>query len=81
MAHVVVSEEIREVWQWFLELLKKHKGLVSTFECIFPGADNRFCVRNLHGNMKTPGFRGLAFKKELQNAAKATTMPGFNFRV
>ncbi|KAL0300141.1 UNVERIFIED_CONTAM: hypothetical protein Scaly_3058000 [Sesamum calycinum] len=89
LAYAVVSGETREAWQWFLELLKddlhvvrndvytfisdKQKGLIPAFEYVFPGADNRFCVRHLHGNMKTAGFRGLAFKKGLWNAAKATT--------
>ncbi|KAL0440618.1 UNVERIFIED_CONTAM: hypothetical protein Sradi_0000700 [Sesamum radiatum] len=59
----------------------KQKGLIPAFEYVFPGANNRFCVRHLHGNMKTAGFRGLAFKKVLWNAAKATTMSEFNYRM
>ncbi|KAL0423308.1 UNVERIFIED_CONTAM: hypothetical protein Sradi_0865600 [Sesamum radiatum] len=97
LAYAVVSGETREAWQWFLELLKddlhvvrdavytfisdKQKGLIPAFEYVFPGADNRFCVRHLHGNMKTAGFRGLAFKKGLWNAAKATTLSEFNYRM
>ncbi|KAL0374350.1 UNVERIFIED_CONTAM: hypothetical protein Sradi_3350700 [Sesamum radiatum] len=81
LAYAVVAGETRESWQWFLELLKgdlhivrddtytfisdKQKGLIPAFECVFPGADNRFCVRHMHNNMKTAGFRGLAFKKGL----------------
>ncbi|KAL0307892.1 UNVERIFIED_CONTAM: hypothetical protein Sangu_3004900 [Sesamum angustifolium] len=97
LAYAVVSGETREAWQWFLELLKgdlhvvrddvytfisdKQKQLIPAFEYVFPGADNRFCVRHLHGNMKIAGFRGLAFKKVLWNAAKATTMSEFNYRI
>ncbi|KAL0427725.1 UNVERIFIED_CONTAM: hypothetical protein Slati_2947300 [Sesamum latifolium] len=97
LAYVVVAGETRESWQWFLELLKgdlhivrddtytfisdKQKGLIPAFECVFPGADNRFCVRHMHNNIKTAGFRGLAFKKGLWNAAKATTVSEFNFRM
>ncbi|KAL0456463.1 UNVERIFIED_CONTAM: hypothetical protein Slati_0985500 [Sesamum latifolium] len=93
----LMSGETRESWEWFLELLKgdlnvvrddaytfisdKQKGLVPAFESVFPGATNRFCVRHLHNNMKTAGFRGLAFQKALWNAARATTLPEFNIRM
>ncbi|KAL0458059.1 UNVERIFIED_CONTAM: hypothetical protein Slati_0433100 [Sesamum latifolium] len=59
LAYAIVSGETRESWQWFLELLKgdlnvvrddtytfisdKQKGLIPTFESVFPGATNRFC--------------------------------------
>ncbi|KAL2243380.1 UNVERIFIED_CONTAM: hypothetical protein Sindi_0456000 [Sesamum indicum] len=97
LAYAVVSGETREAWQWFFELLKddshiirddiytfisdKQKGLFPAFEYVFPGADNRFYVRHLYGNMKTVGFRGLAFKKALWIAAKATIVSEFNFRM
>ncbi|KAL0319829.1 UNVERIFIED_CONTAM: hypothetical protein Sradi_5244400 [Sesamum radiatum] len=97
LAYAVVSGETREAWRWFLELLRddlhivrddtftfisdKQKGLIPAFESMFPGSDNRFCVRHLHGNMKSAGFRGLAFKKGLWNAAKATTMSEFIFKM
>ncbi|KAK4405010.1 hypothetical protein Sango_0869600 [Sesamum angolense] len=97
LAYAVVSGETRESWEWFLELLKgdlnvvrddtytfisdKQKGLIPAFESVFPGATNRFCVRHLHNNMKTAGFRGLAFKKTLWNAARATTLHEFNLRM
>ncbi|KAL0368349.1 UNVERIFIED_CONTAM: hypothetical protein Scaly_1053800 [Sesamum calycinum] len=42
------------------------------------GVDNRFCVRHLHGNMKTAGFKGLAFKRALWAAARATTNAEFD---
>ncbi|KAL0395601.1 UNVERIFIED_CONTAM: hypothetical protein Scaly_0008500 [Sesamum calycinum] len=97
LAYAVVSGETRESWEWFLELLKgdlnvvrddtytfisdKQKGLIPAFESVFPGATNRFCVRHLHNNMKTAGFRGLAFKKTLWNVARATTLHEFNLRM
>ncbi|KAL0430742.1 UNVERIFIED_CONTAM: hypothetical protein Sradi_0700200 [Sesamum radiatum] len=97
LAYAVVAGETRESWQWFLELLKgnlhilrddiytfisdKQKGLIPAFECVFPSPDNRFCVMHMHNNMKTAGFRGLAFKKGMWNAAKAATVSEFNFRM
>ncbi|KAL0423428.1 UNVERIFIED_CONTAM: hypothetical protein Sradi_0877600 [Sesamum radiatum] len=97
LAYAVVSGETRNSWPWFLELLKgdlnvvrdhtytfisdKQKSLIPAFESVFPGATNRFCVRHLHNNMKTAGFKGLAFKKTLWNAARATTLHEFNFRM
>ncbi|KAL0346562.1 UNVERIFIED_CONTAM: hypothetical protein Scaly_1672200 [Sesamum calycinum] len=41
------------------------------------GVENRFCVRHLHGNMKTAGFKGLGYKKALWFAAKTTTVSQF----
>ncbi|KAK4404480.1 hypothetical protein Sango_0816600 [Sesamum angolense] len=97
LAYAVVSGETRESWEWFLELLEgdlnvvrddtytfisdKQKGLIPAFESVFPGATNRFGVRHLHNNTKTTGFRGLAFKKTLWNAARATTLHEFNLRM
>ncbi|KAK4407879.1 hypothetical protein Sango_0368900 [Sesamum angolense] len=59
----------------------KQKRLIPAFKYMFPGADNRFYGRYLHGNMKTAGFRGLAFKKGLWKATKATTVSEFNYRM
>lgn len=59
----------------------KQKGLIQAFEAVFPGSDNRFCVRHLHGNLKRAGFRGLAFKTALWNAAKATTVLEWEWRM
>ncbi|KAK4409404.1 hypothetical protein Sango_0013400 [Sesamum angolense] len=41
------------------------------------GVENRFCMRHLHGNMKTAGFKGLGYKKALWFAAKTTTVSHF----
>ncbi|KAG8373238.1 hypothetical protein BUALT_Bualt11G0002900 [Buddleja alternifolia] len=97
ISYDVVSGETKIAWEWFLMLLKedlnimrddsitflsdKQKGLIPAFEKVFPGADNRFCIRHLHGNMKRAGFRGLAHKLALWNAAKASTMSDFELRM
>ncbi|KAK4410830.1 hypothetical protein Sango_0156000 [Sesamum angolense] len=93
LAYAIVSGETREAWEWFLGLLKsdlnmvredaytfisdKQKGLIPAFESVFPGSDKRYCVRHLHGNMKTAGFKGLAYKSALWNVARATTESEF----
>ncbi|KAK4392728.1 hypothetical protein Sango_2050600 [Sesamum angolense] len=97
LAYAIVSGETREAWEWFLGLLKsdlnmvredaytfisdKRKELISTFESVFPSSDKRYCVRHLHGNMKTTGFKGLAYKSALWNAARATTESEFKVRM
>ncbi|KAL0355333.1 UNVERIFIED_CONTAM: hypothetical protein Sradi_3980200 [Sesamum radiatum] len=94
IAYAVVGSETKQSWEWFLMLLKedlhiprndiytfisdKQKGLLPAFENIFPGADDRFCVRHLHGNMKTAGWKGLAYKRALWAAARATTVHEFD---
>ncbi|KAL2251285.1 UNVERIFIED_CONTAM: hypothetical protein Sindi_2250800 [Sesamum indicum] len=93
LAYAVVLSENKENWEWFLTLLKedlniirddaytfisdKQKGLLPAFEKVLPGVENRFCVRHLHGNMKTAGFKGLGYKKALWKAAKTTTVSQF----
>ncbi|KAL0394980.1 UNVERIFIED_CONTAM: hypothetical protein Slati_4464200 [Sesamum latifolium] len=93
LAYAVVMSENKDNWEWFLTLLKedlnivrddaytfisdKQKGLLPAFEKVLPGVENRFCVRHLHGNMKTAGFKGLGYKKALWFAAKTTTVTQF----
>ncbi|XP_073152770.1 uncharacterized protein [Henckelia pumila] len=55
----------------------KQKGLIPAFKSLFPDAENRFCVRHLHSNMKTDGFRGPAVKNSLWATAKAKTVADF----
>ncbi|KAL0325119.1 UNVERIFIED_CONTAM: hypothetical protein Sradi_5081200 [Sesamum radiatum] len=97
LAYAIVSGETREAWERFLGLLKsdlnmvredaytfisdKQKGLIPAFESVFPGSDKRYCVRHLHGNMKTAGFKGLAYKFALWNVARATTKSEFKVRM
>ncbi|KAL0301426.1 UNVERIFIED_CONTAM: hypothetical protein Sradi_6419400 [Sesamum radiatum] len=96
IAYAVVGGETRETWEWFLTLLRndlnihrdsdctfmsdKQKGLILAFETVFPTAENRFCVRHLHANMKRVGFKGLSYKKVLWKAARATTVTEFEAR-
>ncbi|XP_019151061.1 PREDICTED: uncharacterized protein LOC109147858 [Ipomoea nil] len=56
----------------------KQKGLIPAFESELPGVENRFCVRNLHANMKVAGFQGKALKDCLWACARATTLNAFN---
>ncbi|KAL0307395.1 UNVERIFIED_CONTAM: hypothetical protein Scaly_2984700 [Sesamum calycinum] len=97
ICYAVVMRENREIWEWFLTLLKmdlhiendcnytfmsdKQKGLVGALQELFPNAEHRFCVRHLHSNFKSNGFRGLAFKNGLWKAARATTVNQFNERI
>ncbi|KAK4407961.1 hypothetical protein Sango_0377100 [Sesamum angolense] len=97
IAYAVVNKECRETWEWFLIVLKhdlniireheytfmsdKQKGLMQAFEEVFPGCDHRFCVRHLHNNFKQAGFRGLAFKNALWNAAKSCTVGEWKMRM
>ncbi|KAL0358152.1 UNVERIFIED_CONTAM: hypothetical protein Scaly_1500900 [Sesamum calycinum] len=93
-AYAVVGSETKQSWEWFFMLLKedlhilrndiytfisdKQKGLLPAFENIFPGVDNRFCIKRLHRNMKTTGWKGLAYKRALWAVARATTVHEFD---
>lgn len=46
----------------FTFISNKQKGLISAFNIVLPGVDHRFCVRQLHGNMKVARFQGKALK-------------------
>ncbi|KAL8477002.1 hypothetical protein ACS0TY_029342 [Phlomoides rotata] len=96
VAYAVVEKENGEIWDWFLTILKrdleiqpeeftfmsdKQKGLIQAFQTVFPGSEHRFCVRHLHNNLKTAGFRGLAFKQALWKAACSTTNGEFKCRM
>lgn len=59
-------------------IFDKQKGLLSVFENVFPRADNRFCVRHLHRNMKTTEFKGLAFERALWAVVTTTTNAKFD---
>ncbi|KAG6507676.1 hypothetical protein ZIOFF_033027 [Zingiber officinale] len=93
IAIAIVNNESCETWGWFLSLLKldlniekdyewafmsdKQKGLIQAFNEVFPRANHRFCLRHLHGNFKTAGFRGEAFKNALWKCGTATTVNEF----
>ncbi|KAL0430836.1 UNVERIFIED_CONTAM: hypothetical protein Sradi_0709600 [Sesamum radiatum] len=59
----------------------KQKGLIQAFISVFPNSAHRFCVRHLHNNFKTAGFRGLAYKNALWKAARASTPDEFKLRM
>ncbi|KAL0377894.1 UNVERIFIED_CONTAM: hypothetical protein Sradi_3094900 [Sesamum radiatum] len=59
----------------------KQKGLIQAFLAVFSNSAHRFCVRHLHNNMKTAGFRGLAYKNALWKAARASTVGEFKLRM
>ncbi|XP_051133113.1 uncharacterized protein LOC127252829 [Andrographis paniculata] len=97
IVYAMVEVENKDSWLWFLERLKrdldiedghnwtfmsdKQKGLIPAFESILPQAENRFCVRHLHTNMKRDGYTGIVVKRLLWAAAKATTIPEFKRRM
>ncbi|XP_076948968.1 uncharacterized protein LOC143621425 [Bidens hawaiensis] len=54
----------------------KQKGLLPAIENLFPCAEHRFCVRNIHENFKA-SFRGKLYKDLLYKCAYATTIPKF----
>ena len=55
----------------------KQKGLVQACEAVFPNAIHRFCVKHLHSNWASAGFKGIALRNALWAAAKATTPAQF----
>ncbi|XP_012837504.1 PREDICTED: uncharacterized protein LOC105958046 [Erythranthe guttata] len=71
-------EQNQHTWTFMSD---KQKGLIPAFEELFQHADNRFCVRHLHNNMKKDGFGGLAIKHAFWAAAKATRVEEFNRRM
>lgn len=97
IAYAIVCKECRDTWEWFLTVLKndlnivrpyeytfmsdKQKGLIQSFEEVFPDSDHRFCVRHLHNNFKSAGYRGLSFKNALWAAARASTPGEFKVRM
>lgn len=97
IAYAIVESETKDSWMWFLNLLNadigfenehtwtfmsdKQKGLIPAFETLLPNAENRYCVRHLHSNMKRDGFTGLAIKMALWGAAKATRVEEFYRRM
>ncbi|KAL0396236.1 UNVERIFIED_CONTAM: hypothetical protein Scaly_0072000 [Sesamum calycinum] len=60
-----------------LTAVDKQKGLLPAFDKVLPGVENRFCLRHLHDNMKTAGFKGLGYKKAVWFVAKTTTVSQF----
>jgi hypothetical protein len=42
-----------------------------------PGLEHRFCVRHLHANFKSKGYKSKAFKDALWGAAQAANVLNF----
>jgi len=47
-------------------------GLGPAVDHLLPHVEHRFCVRHLHANFKSKGYKGKAFKDELWGAARAS---------
>ncbi|KAL0446305.1 UNVERIFIED_CONTAM: hypothetical protein Slati_1758400 [Sesamum latifolium] len=50
-------------------------------ECRETCSDHKYCVGHLHNNFKLAGFRGLAYKNALWNAARACTISEWKMRM
>lgn len=84
IAFSIVEKENTETWTWFMELLRedlrienstaftvmsdRQNGLEKVVADIFPGAEQRFCVRHLHANFKKD-HSGLLLKQMLWKCA------------
>ncbi|XP_027155244.1 uncharacterized protein LOC113755439 [Coffea eugenioides] len=93
VAYAIAEGENKESWAWFFKLLKedlkierdyeltimsdKQKGLIQVCDLVFPNAAHRFCVKHMHANFSSAGFKGEALRKALWTAAKATTPTEF----
>lgn len=97
IAYAMVERQTKYSWIWFLQLLDndigfedqhawtfisdKQKGLIPSFEHLFPNIENKLCVRHLHSNMKHDGFRCVSVKNALWAAARATRVEAFKTRM
>jgi len=54
---------------------------VPSFDVVMPMADHRICVRHLYANFRDKGFRGVALKELLWNAASSYTEVDFRFQM
>ena len=52
-------------------------GIIQACDTVFPNVDHRFYVKHLHSNWSAVGFKGIALRKALWKATKATTVPQF----
>nr|GEU53953.1 hypothetical protein [Tanacetum cinerariifolium] len=88
----IVEAESKASWCWFLNLLREDlsieanfnytfifdgkKVLIQAIASVFPSAEDRYCVRHIHENMKSQ-FKGGVYKEMLWNTAKATSEDKF----
>ncbi|XP_027172189.1 uncharacterized protein LOC113771833 [Coffea eugenioides] len=59
----------------------KQKGLIQACDLVFPNAVHRFCVKHMHANFSSVGFKGETLRKALWTAAKATTPAEFSSKM
>ncbi|XP_071728301.1 uncharacterized protein [Rutidosis leptorrhynchoides] len=92
VAYALVEKEKYDSWLWFLDCLGKdlrldtrsnftfisdrQKGLLQAVDRLYPCAEHRYCVKHLHGNMKSK-WSGDAYKNHLWKCATSTTVPEF----
>ena len=97
IAYAAAEGESKDSWCWFFKLLKedlkiekdyewtimsdKQKGLIEACDMIFPNAAHRFCVKHLHNNFSSAGFKGEGLRRALWTVAKATTPAQFISRM
>jgi hypothetical protein len=60
-------------------LLKQ--GLLVAFEGLMPDLGHKYCVRYLHANIKSKGFKGKKFKDALWGAARAPNEIQFKYYI
>ncbi|XP_047178286.1 uncharacterized protein LOC124845263 [Vigna umbellata] len=88
LAFVVVENECKDTWRWFLTLLlddiegidcqrwifisDQQKGLMTTFYDILNGVEHRLCLRHLYNNYKKKFGGGLLIRDLMMRAAKET---------
>ncbi|CAI9275494.1 unnamed protein product [Lactuca saligna] len=93
VAYGLVESENYSSWIWFLKHLgddldfttnsnfrfitDRQKGVLPAIAKLFPCAENRFCIRHIHENMKRK-WRGKEFKDCLWKCAATTTVQQFN---
>ncbi|KAI3503301.1 hypothetical protein L1887_31741 [Cichorium endivia] len=93
VAYAVVEAETFDSWSWFLSNLgddlglasnsnftfitDRQKGVLPAIAKLFPCAENRFCLRHIHENMKLK-WRGKQFKDILWQCATTCNVIEFH---
>lgn len=54
---------------------------MDALKSLAPHSKARHCVRHLHANLKSKGYKGQHFKDELQATARATTRSKFDYHM
>ncbi|WVZ06131.1 hypothetical protein V8G54_019477 [Vigna mungo] len=88
LAFVVVENECKETWRWFLSQLlddiggtkfqrwvfisDQQKGQMTVFDELMDGVEHRLCLRHLYNNFKKRFGGGVLIRDLMMGAAKAT---------